>query len=97
MLPLIFNLLAMLLIGLAFLHHPGSKCRGEALFSAAGMLGKRSGDLQGRLLIPPLQFVQAVIFVVLVTGPCAYAELDSKPGLSDFLVCASNYCEILPT
>lgn len=47
MLPLIFNLLAMLLIGLAFLHHPGSKCRGEALFSAAGMLGKRSGDLQG--------------------------------------------------
>lgn len=37
-----------------------------------------------------------VIFVVLVTSPCAYAELDSKPGLSDFLVCASNYCEILP-
>ena len=37
----------MLLISLAFLHCPDSKFRGGALLSAAGVVGKRAGDLQG--------------------------------------------------
>ena len=88
----------MLLIGLAFLHRPGSKCRGEALFSAAGVVGKGQETFRDMTSHPSTSVCSGhVIFVVLVTSPCAYAELDSKPGLSDLLVCASNYCEILST
>lgn len=71
MLPLIFNLLAMLLIGLAFHTTQVVSAEGKLCFLLQGCWGKRSGDLQGHDFSSlRFQFVQAVILSFLYLALC---------------------------